>query len=87
MSTTCPNCGYHLDAQGAPPLEPPVGTWVKDRFGAAHMRRRDSDGNIGWGEPGFYSFGKWEAMWEARGPLVECGPWGRDKEAVSETSA
>lgn len=77
MSATCPNCGYHLEQSYAPP-EPPVGTWVKDRFGASHMRRIDALGNDGWGEPGFYSFGKWQAMWEGRGPLVECGPWGSE---------
>lgn len=89
MSThTCPECGHveEIDweqvdaARKAIPPEPPVGTWVKDRFGGTHVRIKDSDGNVGWScsPTGFYAFGKWEAMWEARGPLVECGPWGRD---------
>lgn len=54
--------------------EPPVGTWVIDRFGATHYRVKAG----GWSSAptGFYAFGKWEAMWEHRGPLVECGPWG-----------
>jgi hypothetical protein len=75
---TCTHtCEFHRPVPECPP-EPPVGTWMKDRFGAAHQRRIDCDGNDGWGEPGFYSFGKWTLMWEARGPLVECGPWGAD---------
>jgi hypothetical protein len=74
VSVTCPNCGYHLDALPATPEEPPVGTWVKDRVGAAHHRGKGG----GWGQPGFYYLGEWNAMWEARGPLVECGPWGRE---------
>lgn len=56
--------------------EPPLGSWVKDKHGATSMRRIDADGNDGWGQPGFYSYGKWSAMWEARGPYVLCGPWG-----------
>lgn len=58
------------------PPEPPLGTWVKDRYGGYSQRRIDADGRDGWGEPGFYSGGVWSAMWKARGPLVECGPWG-----------
>lgn len=54
------------------PPEPPVGTWVKDRHGGVSQRGQGG----GWGMPGFYYLGKWECMWEARGPLVECGPWG-----------
>lgn len=56
----------------APP-EPPVGTWVKDRFGATSVRIKD-----GWAASptGFYGGGIWECMWEARGPLEVCGPWG-----------
>ena len=53
--------------------EPPAGSWVKDRFGAAHHRAVDG-GN--WGEPGMYYRASWEAMWDARGPLELCGPWG-----------
>lgn len=71
MSVTCPNCGYQIEA--VVPAEPPVGTWVKDRFGATHVRQAK-----GWGSPGTVPFGKWDAMWQARGPLVECGPWGQD---------
>jgi hypothetical protein len=75
----CPTCGKPGYADKNIPLwrEPPVGAWVKDRHGEVHQRRIDPDGRDGWGLPGFYSFGKWEAMWEARGPLVECGPWGQ----------
>jgi hypothetical protein len=73
VSGTCPNCGYHVDA-GAAPEEPARGAWVKDRFGAVHQRSPSG----GWGQPGLYGFGKWELMWQARGPLVECGPWGRE---------
>jgi hypothetical protein len=57
------------------PPEPPVGTWVIDRYGAVSKHQEGG----GWGEPGFMSFGQWLAMWEARGPLVECEPWGRDR--------
>lgn len=62
------------------PAEPPVGTWVRDRFGATHVRIKDADRRIGWAcsPTGYYAFGKWEAMWEGRGPLVECAPWGRE---------
>lgn len=64
---------------GVPP-EPPIGTWVKDRFGAASHR-----GNNGyWGEPGFYYLASWEPMWKARGPLVECAPWGVETMDVQE---
>lgn len=56
---------------GSTPPEPPVGTWVRDRHGGLSMRQEG-----GWGEPGIMPFGKWEAMWEARGPYVVCGPWG-----------
>lgn len=75
---TCrPECTIHR-AQAPAPEEPALGTWVKDRFGGTHVRTKDSDGNIGWAcaPTSFYVFGKWEAMWEARGPLEECGPWG-----------
>lgn len=81
MSThRCSNCG-HVDeiSSSVVPPEPPEDTWVKDRHGAAHHRKGD-----GWGSPGFYYFGKWEAMWNARGPLVECGPWGQDLEDKKE---
>jgi hypothetical protein len=65
-------CSVHRVIPPAP-AEPEVGTWVKDRFGAVHYRNQE-----GWAASptGFHGFGKWEAMWEARGPLVECGPWG-----------
>jgi hypothetical protein len=61
------------DAAKRIPPEPPVGTWVMDRYGATHYRRHD-----GWSAApsGFYAFGIWSAMWEGRGPLVECSPWG-----------
>jgi hypothetical protein len=72
--TRCHVCG--TEAATIPP-EPPIGTWVKDRHGGVSQRRIDSDGNDGWGMPGFYSFGKWDRMWTARGPLTECEPWGK----------
>ncbi len=53
--------------------EPPIGTWVKDRHGGTTMRHE----NGRWAPPGSEPFAIWEAMWDARGPLVECGPWGR----------
>lgn len=60
------------------PEEPPVGTWVRDRHGATHVRTTDVDGRTGWAAAptGFYAYGEWAAMWQARGPLVECPPWG-----------
>jgi hypothetical protein len=76
----CPNCGYSGPAHGPAPAEPAIGTWVKDRHGVASVRRVDSDGNDGWSPgPSFYSAAKWEPMWGARGPLVECGPYGREE--------
>ena len=51
--------------------EPPVGSWVRDKHGATSCRQED-----GWGQPGMMSFGRWEAMWDARGPYELCGPWG-----------
>jgi hypothetical protein len=55
--------------------EPAIGTWVKDKHGAAHIRIEG-----GWAPAphGFYPGGQWQAMWDARGPLVECGPYGFD---------
>lgn len=67
----CVNCGH---SSTLPPPEPPVGTWVRDRFGGLSYHQTSA----GWGEPGIMPFGRWAAMWEARGPLVECGPWGAD---------
>lgn len=68
------------DLRGLPPVgtelsrenEPPVGTWVRDRFGAATMRQPE-----GWGQPGVMPFGRWHAMWDARGPYTVCNPWGQ----------
>lgn len=79
MSQTCPNCGYHVDLTPAPP-EPPRGTWVKDRYGGTHVRIVDITGRDGWAPApsAFYAFGNWNAMWEARGPLEVCGPWGSE---------
>lgn len=68
----CPRCGY-----SEPPPEPPLGTWVRDRHGGVAQRRIDEDGRDGWGQPGTLSGGVWARFWEARGPLVECGPWGQ----------
>lgn len=69
----CPTCGQVMG--GMVPPEPPVGTWVRDRFGGSTQRQ-----SAGWGQPGMMPFGKWEAMRSHRGPLVECGPWGRPLE-------
>lgn len=60
-----------------PPPEPPIGTWVRDRHGAA-TKRFTLDGQTGWAPPGCLPLAKWAPMWEARGPLVKCGPWGAD---------
>lgn len=85
--SACPQCGYDDPvyrpdegrAAGSPPPEPPVGSWVKDRHGAAMLRHIDSDGNDGWAPaPNFMALANWRAMWERRGPLVPCGPYGRD---------
>lgn len=72
----CPKCGTVVPVECTVPPEPPVDTWVKDRYGAVHHRGRGGQ----WGVPGMMYFGSWEAMWHARGPLIECGPWGREKE-------
>lgn len=69
----CPTCGSKVAA--IIPPEPTTGTWMKDRHGGTTMRQKG-----GWGQPGFYPSGKWEAMWQARGPYVECGPWGAELE-------
>jgi hypothetical protein len=53
--------------------EPPVGTWVRDSKGGVSQRQEQ-----GWGEPGVEPYGKWTAMWDARGPYELCGPWGAD---------
>ena len=75
----------------SPPPEPPVGTWVKDRHGGTSQRRQWTVENgvqrTGWGQPGFEPFGKWRDMWAARGPLVECGPWGEDLPEEPETTS
>lgn len=69
----CPTCRRPWREDDVPP-EPPVGTWVKDRHGGTSYRQSGG----GWGEPGIMPLGRWEAMWRARGPLIECGPWGRE---------
>ena len=69
------------DEMSIPP-EPPVGTWVRDRFGAV-AQRFVYGGWDGWSPPGCYPFGRWDAMWEARGPLVECEPWGLEPEPTN----
>jgi len=80
MMYTCPSCGHRFEAVQVPP-EPPVGTWIKDRHGGVTYRQHDgSNGEGGWAPPGFMPFASWAAMWAAHGPLVECGPWGREKE-------
>lgn len=68
--TVCDKCGQHVLAEHVPP-EPPVGTWMKDRYGAVTYHQTG-----GWAQPGFMPLGVWPKMWEARGPYVECGPWG-----------
>lgn len=70
----CPTCRRPFTEHDVPP-EPPVGTWVKDRHGASHYRRDD-----GWAHApiGWAPYGRWEAMWRARGPLLACGPYGED---------
>jgi hypothetical protein len=73
---TCPFCQCD-DPQAVKkfvPPEPPVGTWVKDRHGGTSYHQTPG----GWGQPGIMPFGRWEAMWLARGPLEVCGPWGAD---------
>ena len=55
--------------------EPPVGTWVRDRYGGVAQRQPSG----GWATPGTEPFGRWADMWAARGPLVPCGPWGTDQ--------
>jgi hypothetical protein len=75
MSSTCPTCGAER-SQAAPP-EPPIGTWVKDRHGAVSLRHTVGD-VTGWAPRGAMPYARWEAMWEARGPLTVCGPWGAD---------
>lgn len=78
----CPNCGH--DWVGPVPPEPGLGTWVRDRFGAAMYHHIDSDGNNGWAPgPSYMALANWKAMWEARGPLIECGPWGSDREEAN----
>ncbi|HVQ18918.1 MAG TPA: hypothetical protein VMT27_07770 [Actinomycetes bacterium] len=70
----CPQCGDEVNhsCPGVCPPEPPIGTWVKDRHGGTSHRGE----NGSWGSPGMYYLANWERMWQARGPLVECGPWG-----------
>ena len=65
------------------PPEPPVGTWVMDWNGSTSKRHPQG----GWAPPGCAPLGRWEAMWLARGPLVECSPWGlQEKAAVMKFS-
>lgn len=70
----CRECGTVVSVPCTAPPEPPVGAWVRDRFGGLHHRGQGG----GWGTPGMMYLGDWRAMWHARGPLVECGPWGHD---------
>lgn len=79
MTTVCPTCSRPW-SEDEVPSEPPIGTWVKDRHGGVSVRTIDRDGNDGWtiAPHGFYAFGRWDAMWRARGPLVECSPWGEE---------
>jgi hypothetical protein len=75
VSDRCPTCGRGGWVGPIPP-EPPVGTWMKDRHGGVTFHQEG-----GWGPPGIMPFGKWEAMWEGRGPYVECPPWGIEEDA------
>lgn len=74
---TCPHCGGDLTV---PPPEPPPGSWVKDRFGGTAQRhpKDDPTQHGSWSQPGFMYLANWSAMWQARGPLTPCGPWGAD---------
>lgn len=77
MTKHCRTCS--CDEPGFVPPEPPVGTWVRDKYGGVSVRRIDEDGRDGWSPgPGFYSTAVWKDFWLARGPLIECGEWGRD---------
>lgn len=67
----CPTCGHHLSDSEIPP-EPSEGTWVRDKKGVVFLHHIGG----GWSPSGFFPLGKWSAMWEARGPLTICGPWG-----------
>jgi len=75
--STCPNCGHQM--ADVCPVEPPVGSWMMDRLGGTTMRQEE-----GWGQPGMFPFGRWEMMWEARGPYTPCSPWGNSTEDVAE---
>jgi len=60
-----PDCTVHVEPTPAPE-EPPVGTRVTDRLGAQHVRTE-----AGWArQPDGPAFGRWEAMWDSRGPLA-----------------
>lgn len=77
----CRACGAVVPVPCTAPPEPPIGAWVRDRFGA--LSRRTAEG---WGLPGFMPFGVWAAMWHARGPLTECGEWGHDAASEARTN-
>lgn len=62
-----------------PPPEPPIGTWVKDKYGGTTKRHPGG----GWGPPAFFPAARWAPMWAARGPLTICGPWGAPLEEVA----
>lgn len=77
----CPNCGYPL---GSIPSEPPIGTWVRGRDGAASIRTSD-----GWAAALSgcrVDDGAWEEIWRDRGPLIECGPYGAEITSELEMS-
>lgn len=76
----CPECGATLLSSLCPD-EPPVGTWVR----VVELRGRATEPASflhergGWSAgPGFYAFGRWEAMVDHWGPLEICGPYGKD---------
>lgn len=70
---SCPRCGYTPGPECPP--EPPIGTWVQDRHGGVSKRFTLGD-MTGWAPPGCLPLAQWKAMWEARGPLTICAPWG-----------
>lgn len=80
MSIHCQTCS--CDKPEFVPPEPPIGSWVKDKYGIAHYHQSDE----GWGDPGFYATGRWAAMWAARGPMTPCGPGGRDLPSADRPS-
>lgn len=85
----CPKCHFFKNSPaevGGPcrnALCDETNAWVKDKHGASFERVA-----AGWrAGPGFYPTGVWEAMWDARGPLTLCGPYGTDLENSDDQNA